>query len=159
MAHSKHEQVRRRFQFRCGYCGVAEKDTGGELTIDHFQPVSEGGQDDDDNLVYACFRCNLYKARYFGAALSGHRFSLLHPLLDDIEQLIQQDYNGMLVGLTDQAKDHIAILHLNRPQLVAYRWRKQQIALLRERETQLHRMIEHAQDLLVEIREYLEKIE
>ena len=40
--------------FRCGYCGVSETSSGGELTIDHYRPVSQNGDDSDDNLVYAC---------------------------------------------------------------------------------------------------------
>jgi hypothetical protein len=32
------EQVRQRAGFAGGFCGVTETDTGGELTIDHFQP-------------------------------------------------------------------------------------------------------------------------
>lgn len=59
--HPKHERVRQRYDGRCGYCGLSEVDAGGELTVDHFRPVAAGGGDDDDNLVYACFRCNLYK--------------------------------------------------------------------------------------------------
>jgi HNH endonuclease len=55
MAHPRHEEVRGRYHNRCGYCSVSETETGGELTIDHFQPVSAGGNDSDDNLVYCCF--------------------------------------------------------------------------------------------------------
>ena len=48
--------VRDRAQARCEYCGVSETDTGGELTIDHFKPVSIGGTDSDENLFYCWFR-------------------------------------------------------------------------------------------------------
>jgi hypothetical protein len=40
------EQVRLRAKFACEYCGVTEADTGGELTIDHFQPDIRGGSAD-----------------------------------------------------------------------------------------------------------------
>jgi hypothetical protein len=31
------EQVRQRANFACEFCGVSEINTGGQLTIDHFQ--------------------------------------------------------------------------------------------------------------------------
>ena len=61
MAHPKHEAVRRCFRGCCGYCGVSETDAGGALTVDHFLPTSAKGDDGDDNLIYACFRCNSYE--------------------------------------------------------------------------------------------------
>ena len=36
------EQVRSRAAFACEYCGVTEADAGGLLTLDHFQPTSQG---------------------------------------------------------------------------------------------------------------------
>ncbi len=61
MAHPKLQTVRERYAFCCGYCGVSEADVGGELTVDHFRPVSAGVDHSDENLVYACVRCNQYK--------------------------------------------------------------------------------------------------
>jgi 5-methylcytosine-specific restriction endonuclease McrA len=48
------EQVRQRAQCACEFCGITEVDTGGMLTIDHFQPCSKAGSDALDNLIYAC---------------------------------------------------------------------------------------------------------
>ena len=59
------EQVRRRANFACEYCGVTETDAGSLLTVDHFQPRSRDGTDDLSNLVYCCPRCNLHKADYW----------------------------------------------------------------------------------------------
>ncbi len=61
------DQVRDRAKFACEYCGVTEADTGGPLTVDHFRPRTSGGTDELDNLLYCCFRCNLYKADYWPA--------------------------------------------------------------------------------------------
>lgn len=41
----------------CQYCGK----TGGDLTIDHIVPKSRGGEDDWENMVAACLRCNVGK--------------------------------------------------------------------------------------------------
>lgn len=65
ISRSFRQKIRERAGFSCEYCGVSETDSGGELTIDHFQPTSKGGSDEEDNLVYCCFRCNLYKGYYW----------------------------------------------------------------------------------------------
>lgn len=43
----------------CLYCGKLVPDT--ELTRDHVNPLSRGGQDHWDNVVSACRRCNHFK--------------------------------------------------------------------------------------------------
>ena len=123
MAHPKHAAVRARYQFRCGYCSVTEIETGGELTIDHHRPTSAGGDDSDDNLVYCCFRCNTFKADFHPSpadVLAG--FRILHPLLNDPAAHLRLNAQlGMLESLTETGRFQIALLHLNRPQLVEMR--------------------------------------
>ena len=48
---STRDQVRQRANFACEFCGVTEADAGGQLTIDHFQPATNGGPDDFENLL------------------------------------------------------------------------------------------------------------
>jgi 5-methylcytosine-specific restriction endonuclease McrA len=57
--------IRQRYSYACGYCGITEVSTGGMLTLDHYRPLSAGGDDSLDNLVYACVRCNQYKHTYW----------------------------------------------------------------------------------------------
>lgn len=45
------------FDFSCAYC-----DSTGDLTLDHFIPISKGGSDCIGNLVPACRRCNSSKS-------------------------------------------------------------------------------------------------
>lgn len=59
------DQVRQLANYACEFCGVTETDAAGQLTIDHFQPRSKGGNDSLDNLLYCCTRCNLYKQDYW----------------------------------------------------------------------------------------------
>ena len=59
------EQVRKRANFTCEFCGVTESDVGNQLTIDHFQPISRSGNDNMDNLIYSCISCNQYKLEYW----------------------------------------------------------------------------------------------
>jgi hypothetical protein len=130
-ASSKHDAVRGRYHGCCGYCGVSEEDAGGEFTIDHFIPVVDGGDDRDDNLVYCCFRCNLYKSA-FSPTAHDHAAGrvVLHPLRDDPAQHLRLDASsGLLEGLTDTGRFHVTLLHLNRPALVAHRLRRRRAEL------------------------------
>lgn len=76
MAHPQLPEIRARYGFRCGYCGVTEIDTGGELTVDHFRPLSAGGDNSEINLVYACVRCNQYKGALHSEATELTRTAL-----------------------------------------------------------------------------------
>jgi hypothetical protein len=127
--------VRARWGACCGYCGVSEDDIGGDLTVDHFVPVAAGGDDSDDNLVYACFRCNLFKGDFHptpGDRANGQ--IVLHPLRDDISKHVRlEETTGRAQPLTETGRFHIAILHLNRAGLVAFRLRRRFYELLLQR--------------------------
>lgn len=112
------ERLRERYQFRCGYCGVNERDVGAELTVDHFQPRSPGGAHEAGNWVYCCHACNEFKGGVW-APESEQR--VLHPVRDDpARHFIEQD-DGTLVALTETGSFQIDRLRLNRNPLVAYR--------------------------------------
>lgn len=139
MAHAKHELVQRLYEGRCGYCGVSEVDAGGALTVDHFRPVSHGGDDADPNLVYACFKCNQFKGDFYPNLDDryGER-RVLHPLLDQGDEHMRLDQEtGCLLPLTPRGEFHIALLQLNRPALVQHRLRRRMLTWLRERREQL----------------------
>ena len=131
MAHLEHNDVRIAYEGCCGYCGVQEEDTGGEFTVDHFMPTSQGGDDTDENLVYCCFRCNLYKADFYPTEIDrSNRHELIHPHQPDAAIHIRMKYQeGRLDPLTETGRFHIALLHLNRPALVSYRLQKRLIEL------------------------------
>lgn len=126
MAHPRHELVRSRYGGCCGYCGVSEVDAAGELTVDHFIPSSAAGDDSDDNLVYCCSRCNLYKADFLpDARQTAQGLQLLYPLRDRTDTHFRLDERtGLLVPYTERGRLHIAVLHLNRSALVAHRLRQ-----------------------------------
>jgi 5-methylcytosine-specific restriction endonuclease McrA len=73
MRQDEHETLRRIYQFRCGYCGVRERDAGAELTVDHFQPRSQGGLDGPENWVYSCHACNEFKGQVQARLLESLR--------------------------------------------------------------------------------------
>lgn len=137
MPHAKHDQVRGRYGARCGYCGVAENEAGGELSVDHYVPVGAGGDDSDDNLIYACFRCNFFKGDFNPTPEDRAKGRvLLHPLRDDASKHLRFDETtGQLEPLTETGRFHVAVLRLNRPPLIALRLRRRYHELLLERMT------------------------
>lgn len=56
----KRFDIFRRDGFTCQYCGKQPPDV--VLEVDHIRPVSKGGDNDDMNLVTACYDCNRGKA-------------------------------------------------------------------------------------------------
>lgn len=153
MAHPKHEEVRQRYSLCCGYCGVSESEAGGEFTVDHYRPISAGGDDSADNLVYACFKCNQYKGAYFpdSSRLSlGQR--VLHPLRDDVsEHLRENERMGRLDPLTETGRFHIGLLQLNRAPLVQYRLQRRLDTLLEAENDHLRSSITALRDYLVQL--------
>jgi hypothetical protein len=117
------EQVRRRAAFACEYCGVTEIDAGGPLTVDHYRPQAQGGTDELDNLLYCCYRCNLYKADYWPRLPSDP--ALWHPRQEPLRTHLLILADGTLYPITATGTFTIRRLRLNRPPLVAHRVRRQ----------------------------------
>ena len=55
-------QIFDRDGFTCKYCGKSPRD-GVVLEVDHVNPVANGGENDIDNLVTACWECNHGKGK------------------------------------------------------------------------------------------------
>jgi hypothetical protein len=53
-------EVFKRDEFACQYCGATPPSA--ILEVDHIDPVANGGTDDLDNLITACFACNRGKS-------------------------------------------------------------------------------------------------
>jgi 5-methylcytosine-specific restriction endonuclease McrA len=54
--------ILRRDDFRCSLCGRSAVSDGVTLHVDHQQPISRGGTDDEENLWTLCSDCNLGKS-------------------------------------------------------------------------------------------------
>ena len=135
--------VRQRAQFSCESCGVTETDTGGELTVDHFQPQAKGGSDELENLLYCSVRCNQYKVDYWPNQPSDPQ--LWNPRTETAATHFLRLEDGLLYPLTPTGTFTIGRLRLNRPPLVAYRLRQQRQA--------------EEQRLLIRYRELVELLE
>ena len=152
--------MRLHFDSRCGYCGVADQDAGGEFTVDHFVPVVHGGGEDEANLVYCCFRCKLYKSDFFPSKADRDAERLiLHPLRDDVTcHFVINTATGMLDGLTETGRFHIALLHLNRPQLVTYRLRGRLFQLIEARHEMLQDENRELRTILAAQQKYIDRL-
>ena len=153
--------IRQRYAYACGYCGVSETSAGGILTIDHFRPLAAGGDDDLDNLVYACTRCNQYKHMYWPTPDDlAHGFRVLHPLRDvRAEHLHLNSQNARLEPLTPTGQFHIALLRLNRPELVKHRMAQQLRELLEDKLSLLEQQIRDLQDTIAAQERYIAALE
>jgi HNH endonuclease len=155
-------QVRQRAHFACEYCGVTETDTGGELTVDHYQPQSSGGTNNLDNLLYCCFRCNQYKADYWPTQQGDP--VLWNPRQEAMDVHLLRLVNGRLYPITAVGEFTLRRLRLNRPALVAFRLRRQSqaeeqrlLTRLGDLVTLLERLCQQQTSLLSEQRAFLEE--
>lgn len=60
MTKTKRFEIFKRDGFQCAYCG--QKPPAVILEVDHIEPKSKGGPDDESNLITACFDCNRGKS-------------------------------------------------------------------------------------------------
>ncbi len=107
----KTEYLRVLYNFSCGYCGITELEAGGTLTRDHFKPLTKGGRNSVDNMVYACADCNRAKGDYFGDTPATR---LLHPLRDNLSAHLARDEQGMCCPLSALGAIYIQVLNLDR---------------------------------------------
>lgn len=109
----------RDFVKKCAYCKIREGDLAGPDSFekDHFIPVSNGGNDEYDNLYYACASCN-------GKAGKWDFWSktLLDPCRDDIWGIhISLSDDFIYKKITEQGDEYIKTFKLNRKSYVIQR--------------------------------------
>ncbi len=138
LAASIREQVRQRARCACEFCGITEIDTGGMLTIDHFQPRTKAGSDELENLIYACITCNQYKQDYWPRTETAP--ILWNPRQESASQHFVEQEDGQLTALTPIGMFTIKRLRLNRGQLIVARQRRQQ-------QLQAERLLQRYQEL------------
>jgi hypothetical protein len=155
MRGEEREGLRRRFQLRCGYCGVSEQDAGAELTVDHFQPRSQDGLDELENWVYCCHACNEFKGDFWQPA-SLRR--ILHPLKDDLAMHLTEQEDGTLLARSETGAFHIERLHLNRPQLIAYRRERRLLEAARQSQARLLERLERLEEQVKTMTAQLEQL-
>ena len=156
MRADEREALRRRYQFRCGYCGVSERDAGAELTVDHFQPRSRGGLDEAENWVYCCHACNEFKGDFWQPSSTRR---ILHPLKDDLAAHLIEREEGTLHALSETGVFHFERLRLNREQLVAYRNEQRLLKAARRSQTDLLERLQQLEEQVKNLTAALEQLD
>jgi hypothetical protein len=127
--------VFKRDQFQCTYCGAHPSETV-LLELDHVHPVAEGGTNDIDNLVTACWDCNRGK----GAGLLS---SIPHSLEDKAAVVAEREA---------QIRAYYQVLELRKERKDDELWSVAEIFMGRFYEDSIHK------DRLASIRMFLERL-
>lgn len=91
-------EVFKRDGFVCQYCGAHPPNAA--LEVDHIQPVSDGGGNQEGNLVTACFNCNRGKG---ARSLSSVPKSLSHRAAEASEREEQlRGYSAVMMEIRDR---------------------------------------------------------
>jgi hypothetical protein len=118
------ERVARTAGYACGYCRTPESIAGFRMSIEHIIPEARGGQTVEVNLWLSCHACNEFKsARVQGPdPLTGKRVRLWNPRRQRWHEHFRWSADGTeIVGRTPRGRATVALLQLNRPELVAAR--------------------------------------
>ena len=96
----------------CLYCGKQMPD--GDLTRDHVNPVSRGGNDTWDNVVAACKRCNHFKGNRLLEECGMELLAL--PYVPNFAEYLALINSGRILGdqmdfLRKSFKSHSRLLH------------------------------------------------
>ena len=107
---------------RCEYCHFPMTVSRLPFHCDHIIARKHGGQTDDSNLAWACFRCNMHKGPNIGGLdpVSGLSSRLFHPRHDVWEEHFEWS-GAWLRGKTAAGRATIAVLEINRTDVVAVR--------------------------------------
>jgi hypothetical protein len=116
MAHPRHDFVRSRAGSACEYCRIPATVYAGLFTTEHIIARQHGGSDRDDNLAFACARCNLHKGPNIAGLdpETGELTRLFNPRADN-----WGDHFGwsghVLVGRTPIGRTTVRVLAMNEP--------------------------------------------
>ena len=108
------KQVIERANYRCEYCLQPDLFAYIAHQIDHIISIKHGGQNNLDNLAYACFQCNINKGSDIGTMLLPDRIfiRLFNPREDDWHDHFEID-NGVIYAKTTIGQATIKVLNLN----------------------------------------------
>lgn len=116
------ELVRRRAQETCEYCRMPQAFHPAPFQIDHIIAQQHHGPTSEENLAWACLRCNSHK----GPNLSGYDWEtgqvirLFHPRQDVWEERFKWD-GPYLQSRTQVGRVTIDVLTINHPAYVELR--------------------------------------
>lgn len=114
IADSLKKQVIDRANYRCEYCLQPDLFAYISHQIDHIISIKHGGENNLDNLAYACFQCNVNKGSDIGTVLLPDRtlIRLYNPRIDYWHDHFEIE-NGVIYAKTAIGQATIKILDFN----------------------------------------------
>ena len=115
---SRYPVVASRAGHRCEYCHAPEVIFNLPFEVEHIQPVSLQGGNDDENLALSCRHCNVRKAANTHGAdpQSGEVAPLFDPRTDSWDDHFYVDEPSFeIVGKTEVGRATVDKLGMNRP--------------------------------------------
>lgn len=120
----KRQAVKSRARACCEYCLNREDHASASFAIDHISPRSRGGNDELENLAFACAGCNgrkYNKVEAIDPAL-GLTTPLFNPRMDNWSEHFQWDATfTSLIGVSPIGRATVSELDLNRDALINIR--------------------------------------
>lgn len=113
-----------RASYRCEYCLLPSTLSFFPHEVDHIIAVKHGGQTDEYNLAFACWRCNRYKGTDLGSfdpQTSTFSF-LFNPRRQNWSEHFTFE-DARIVGLTPEGRTTCNLLQLNNEERFAERKR------------------------------------
>ena len=107
-------RVRIRAEYRCEYCRLNEHHSPLPFHIEHVVAQQHGGPDDEDNLAFACHRCNLHKGPNLTGIdpHGGEIAALFHPRKERWLDHFGLD-GAQIVGKTSTGRTTVQLLTMN----------------------------------------------
>jgi hypothetical protein len=108
--------VAERANHRCEYCHAPEAIFNFPFEVEHIQPGSRQGSDEESNLALACRACNLRKLDHVTArnGETGKPVPLFHPRQDRWEEHFEVIREaGLIQGKTAIGRATVACLGMN----------------------------------------------
>ena len=111
------EAVAHRANYCCEYCRSQEKYSPSRFSVDHILPTAKMGDDELNNLCYACQACNNYKYTNTSTndPVSGEHASLFNPRIHPWqEHFMWNEDESEIIGVTPIGRVSVEKLKLNR---------------------------------------------
>jgi hypothetical protein len=115
-------RVQVRANFMCEYCKLPDSLGFADFEIDHIIAKAHLGDDQLDNLAWACFLCNVNKGPNIASVdpEAGRVTSLFHPRRNRWSTHFQLS-EGLLIPRTAKGRATLFLLKLNAPQTFGLR--------------------------------------
>lgn len=99
----------------CEYCRLSERDDTLTFHVDHIVARKHGGDDDTDNLCFACYRCNAFKGSNVAALdpVTDEAARLYHPRKDVWRNHFRLTVDGIIEGITPEGRVTVSVLRIN----------------------------------------------